>query len=343
MSPAIALLLTAVLLALNAYFVATEFSLTGSRRSRLEPLVGQRPSASRVLWAIEHLSQMLAAAQLGVTLCSVGLGVLAEPAIARLLAAPLAAAGLNQAVVHAIAFLLALVIVVALHVVIGEMVPKSMSVTHPEKSALLLVPPLMIFEKIFYPVILLLNWLSLGILRLLGIEPKDEVASAFTAEEVASIVEASEAAGVLHDDHGLITGALEFSEHDVADVMIPIDAVAGVTANATPADVEAAVAATGYSRFLVRDSSGKVSGYLHMKDLLGASPAARHEPIPAWKVRTLVKVAPDEEVETALKVMRGSGSHLASVVAHGDVVGIVFLEDILEELIGDIRDRMQRG
>lgn len=342
MSPTIALSLTVLLLVLNAFFVAAEFALTGSRRSRIEPLVAHDKRAEKVLWSIEHLSRMLAAAQLGVTVCSVALGVLAEPAVAHLLEGPLHAIGLSAAAVHAVAFTIALLLVVGLHVVLGEMVPKNISVTYPEKAALVLVPTLLVFEKVFYPIIAVLNWTSLFILRLMGIEPKDEVASAFTAEEVASIIEASEAAGVLHDDHGLISGALEFSEHDVRDVMVPVTEVAGVKAGATPADVEAAVASTGFSRFLVRDSADHVMGYLHMKDLLGASKEQRVQPIPSWKVRTLVQVKPDEEVETALKVMRGSGTHLAGVVEHGEIIGIAFLEDILEELVGEVRDRMQR-
>ena len=342
MSPGYALSATVLLLALNAFFVAAEFALTGSRRSRIEPLTGTSKAARKVLWSIEHLSRMLAAAQLGVTLCSVGLGVLAEPAIARLIEIPLEATGLTPAAIHGIAFILALILVVGLHVVLGEMVPKNISVTFPEKAALRLVPPLLIFEKIFYPVVALLNFCSLLVLRLFGMEPKDEVASAFTADEVASIVEASEAAGVLHDDQGLISGALEFSDHDVKDVMVPVADVAGVGADVTPADIEVAVASTGYSRFLVRDNTRKVRGYVHLKDVLAIPETRRHDPIPAWRIRSLVQVGPDDEVEAALKVMRSSGTHLAGVVEHGQLMGIVFLEDILEELVGEVRDLMQR-
>ena len=145
MSPVYALLATVLLLALNAFFVAAEFALTGSRRSRIEPLIESSKAARKVLWSIEHLSRMLAAAQLGVTLCSVGLGVLAEPAIAKLLEVPLHAIGLSAALTHGIAFIIALVFVVGLHVVLGEMVPKNISVTFPEKAALRLIPPLLMF------------------------------------------------------------------------------------------------------------------------------------------------------------------------------------------------------
>lgn len=342
MNPGYALLATFLLLALNAFFVAAEFALTGSRRSRIEPLTATSKAARKVLWSIENLSRMLAAAQLGVTLCSVGLGVMAEPAIAKLIEIPLEALGLAPTAIHGIAFVLALIVVVGLHVVLGEMVPKNISVTFPEKAALRLVPPLLVFEKIFYPVVALLNSCSLLVLRMVGIEPKGEVASAFTADEVASIVEASEAAGVLHDDLGLISGALEFSDHDVRDVMIPVAKVAGVSADVSPESIENAVASTGYSRFLVRDNGGAVCGYVHLKDVLAIPEARRHDPIPAGRIRSLVEVTPGDEVETALKVMRSSGTHLAGVVEQGALVGIVFLEDILEELVGEVRDLMQR-
>lgn len=342
MSPAIALLATVLLLALNAFFVAAEFALTGSRRSRIEPLIDSSKAARKVLWSIEHLSRMLAAAQLGVTLCSVGLGVLAEPAIAKLLEVPLHAIGLNAALTHGIAFIISLTLVVGLHVVLGEMVPKNISVTFPEKSALRLVPPLLMFEKLFYPIIAVLNSISNMVLRAFGIEPKDEVASAFTADEVASIVEASAAAGVLQDDQGLISGALEFSDHDARDVMVLVADVAGVSDDVTPAQIEQNVAATGYSRFLVRDAEGTVRGYVHLKDVLAIPEVLRDDPIPPWRIRKLVQVAPGDEVETALRVMRNSGTHMAGVVDHGELVGIVFLEDILKELVGEVRDLMQR-
>ncbi|MGO1857970.1 hemolysin family protein [Ancrocorticia populi] len=341
MSTPLALGLTVLLLALNAFFVASEFALTGSRRSRVEPLVKESAAARKVLWSIEHLSRMLAAAQLGVTLCSVGLGALAEPAIAHLLAIPLESLGLSPAVVHGIAFVVALLLVVSLHVVLGEMVPKNVSVTHPEKSALKLLPALLLFEKVFYPVVAVLNWCSLGVLKLFRVQPKDEVDSAFTASEVASIVAASEAAGVLSDEQGLITGALEFSDHTAREVMVPVEDVAGVARGVTAAQIERSVAVTGFSRFLVR-ANGNVIGYIHMKDILNVAEASRDEPLRDWVIRPLVSVHPDDEVEDALAVMQRSRTHLASVISEGDVIGIVFLEDILEELVGEVRDSMQR-
>lgn len=342
MNTSLALMISLALLALNAFFVAAEFALTGSRSSRIEPMVDEHKSAKKVLWAIEHLSQMLAAAQLGVTLCSVGLGVLAEPALAHLFEKPLVALGLPSGAVHPIAFLVALLLVVGLHVVLGEMVPKNLSVTSPERAALILVPALMVFLRIFHPIIVVLNWCSQLFLKMFGVQPRDEVASAFTAEEVASIVQASEEAGVFSDDQGLISGALEFSDHVASDVMVLSADVAALGVDVTPQEVEQAVAATGFSRFLIRDSAGRIHGYVHMKDILGASVAQRTRTIPQWKIRSLVAVLPGAEVEEVLRKMRAAKAHMAGVEVEGEIVGVVFLEDILEELVGEVRDRMQR-
>lgn len=343
MSTPLALGLTVLLLALNAFFVASEFSLTGSRRSRIEPLVEESAAARKVLWSIEHLSRMLAAAQLGVTLCSVGLGALAEPAIAHLISVPLEGLGIAPAIVHGIAFVVALLLVVGLHVVLGEMVPKNVSVTVPEKAALKLLPALLLFEKVFYPVVGLLNWFALAAVRVLRIEPKDEVDSAFTASEVASIVKASEDAGVLKDDQGLITGALEFSELSAGEVMVPVAKVAGVLRGATAAQIEHEVARTGFSRFLVREpGTDEVIGYIHMKDVLKVPDSMREEPLGDWRIRHLETISPDIEVEDALAIMQKSRTHVASVVNGSGVIGIIFLEDILEELVGEVRDSMQR-
>jgi CBS domain containing-hemolysin-like protein len=194
MSTGVALLIAAALLAANAFFVGAEFAIMSVRRSQIEPLAsaGSR-SAATVLWAMEHVSLMLACAQLGITICSTGLGVVAEPAIAHLVEDPLIAAGLPAEASHVVGFTLALAIVVYLHVVVGEMVPKNLAVAGPERAALWFGPPLVLVSRAVSPVIRLLNWFANGILRAVGVQPKDEVASAFTAEEVVAIVERSRA------------------------------------------------------------------------------------------------------------------------------------------------------
>lgn len=343
MSTPTALVLTVILLAANAFFVGSEFALLSARRSSIEPLAatGHR-GAQRVIWAMERISLMLACAQLGVTVCSVGLGAIAEPAIAHAIEDPLAAVGVPAAAVHPIAFTIALLIVVYLHVVLGEMVPKNTAVTMPDRAVLVLGPLLVIVSKVLGPVVIVINWLANQILRLTGITPRDEVASAFTAAEVQSIVELSQAEGLLADDQGLLTGALEFSSLKADQVMVPRGDLVFLGLSPTPDDVEDALRRTGFSRFVVTDTAGEPVGYLHIKDILDATSVTASQSIGTERIRALPSVTPDTDIEDVLVTMQRGGAHLARVVNCGEVTGVVFLEDILEELVGEVRDDMQR-
>jgi CBS domain containing-hemolysin-like protein len=343
MTMSFALVLAVLLLAGNAFFVGAEFAIISARRSAIEPLAeaGDR-RATTVLWAMEHVSLMLACAQLGVTVCSTSLGLVAEPAIADLIQRPLGALGASTDLAHPIAFVLALLLVVYLHVVLGEMVPKNLAVAGPDRAVLLLGPPLVWAGRLVSPIVRSLDWTANRALRLIGVEPKAEIASAFTAEEVQSIVERSRAEGLLTDTSGLLSGAIEFSDRTAADVMVPFADLRTVRAGASPDDVERLVARTGYSRFPVVGPEGELTGYVHLKDVLYADDVSRHVSVPVWRVRALAAVAPGAEVEDALAAMQASGSHLARVDDDGRAVGVVFLEDILEELVGEVQDAMQR-
>ena len=345
-----ALLLAAGLLLLNAFFVGAEFAVISARRSQIEPLAnpttgrGSR-SARTTLWALEHLSLMLACAQLGITVASLGLGAVAEPAVAHLLEVPFEAAHLPPDLLHPVAFALALAVVVYLHVVIGEVVPKNLAIAGPERAALVLAPPLVAVARVLSPLIKVLDAFTRLLLRLLRVEPKEELASAFTAEEVHSIVTESRREGLLdEEEHGLLTGALELAARPAADVMVPVASLVTVPPTASPEEVERAVARTGFSRLPVRDEAGTLTGYLHVKDLLFADDAAYSQPVPPRRVRALVNVPADEDVEDVLVALQRAGAHLARVVdPAGSTVGVVFLEDVLEELVGEVRDATQRG
>ncbi len=343
MSSSVALLVGLLLLAGNAFFVGAEFAVISARRSSIEPLAAAGNRRARtVLWAMEHVSLMLACAQLGVTVCSTGLGVVAEPALAHLIVAPLNAIGVSATFAHPVAFVLALAIVVFLHVVLGEMVPKNLAVAGPDRAVMWFGPPLVWLARAVKPVIWSLNWLANQVVRLTGVEPKDEVASAFTAAEVRSIVVRSQAEGVLADELGLLTGSIQFSERTAGDVMVPIADLVGLAPGCTPDDVETLVTRTGFSRFPVFDPDVRLQGYLHLKDVLYASDADAREPVPTWRVRAFAVAQSFDEVEEVLAAMQRSGSHLA-IVEQGSVQqGVVFLEDILEELVGEVRDAMQR-
>ena len=346
MSAGWSLAVTVVLLAINAFFVAGEFAVTSTRRSQIEPLAdaGERRAGDALyaLYALRHVSLMLAICQLGVTVASTTLGVVAEPAIAHLVESPLARLGAPEASSHVVGFALALVIVLFCHVVFGEMVPKNISIAAPVRMLLLLAPVLVRLGRVLRPIIAAMDRFANWFVRLAGYEPRSEIASTYTAQEVASIVEASQAEGKITDELGLLSGALEFSEETAGSAMVPLSDLVSLPAGATPADVEDLVAHTGYSRFPVADEDGAIVGYVHLKDVLYASGEERDQPITPWRIRRLESVAREDQVEDALRHMQRTGVHCALVREGGEVLGILFLEDILELLVGEVRDVLQR-
>jgi CBS domain containing-hemolysin-like protein len=334
-------LLAVVLLAFNAFFVGAEFALLSARRSQIEPRAqeGSR-SARTALRAMEQVSLIMAGAQLGITVCSLGLGAVGEPAVAHLLEPLFHAMHVPDAALHPVAFVVAMSLVVYLHVVLGEMVPKNIALAGPDRAALVLSPPMMLIVMLLKPFIVVLNLSANGILRLLGIEPKDEVSSSFTREEVAAMVEQSRGEGMIAaDEYDRLSGALGFTEKVVTSVLMPVEGLSTVLSGSTPADVEALCAATGYSRFPVATEDGTLLGYLHIKDVLESDEARRQRPIDDKWVRPLATVGPDDVLHEALESLQRRGAHMARVVTpEGAVLGLVTLEDVLEELVGVIRD-----
>jgi CBS domain containing-hemolysin-like protein len=340
-----AIALTVLLLAANAFFVGAEFAAMSARRSQLEPIADAGSKGAAVaLKALRRTGILLATCQLGITVCSVLLGAISEAALHHALTPLAEQLGLSPVVADVVALALALAIVVFLHVVYGEMIPKNIAIARPERSAILLVPALVGVSRVVAPVIHAMDWFSKAILRLFGVDPKDEVASAFTAEEVAHILDESRHEGLVADEHYERLGAaLEFSDKDAADVGVPVSSLVTVTSSATPVDIERLVAKHGYSRYPVVDEAGDLGGYLHLKDVLYADEHERDEPVPAKRVRRMATVRRGDEVESVLQTMQDTGSHLARVVAEdGTVVGVVFLEDVLEELVGEVSDASQR-
>jgi CBS domain containing-hemolysin-like protein len=344
MSHVVALWLSLFLLLGNAFFVGAEFAVMTARRSRLEPLAQAGSKRAKVsLDALEQVASLLATAQLGITLCSVGLGAVAEQALHEMIAPTLLDRGLSEAASRAIALTLALLIVAYLHVVIGEMIPKNLAIAGPQRAALLLAPPLLFISRALRPVIRLMEGLAKVMVRALGIEPKDELSSAFTADEVQLIVAESHREGLIESDrHGLARRALEFSDRVAGDVAVPLGELVTLSFGATPDDVERLVAKCGFSRFVITDAAGEVAGYLHLKDILYADEAQRSAPVPPKRVRRLATVRSGDEVEDVLATMQLTGAHLARVVdPEGGVSGVVFLEDVLEELVGEVTDSSQ--
>ena len=330
-----------VLLAVNAFFVGAEFSVISARRSQIEPLAAQGNKAAKTtLWAMEHATLMLATSQLGITVCSLVILNVSEPAIHHLLEIPLGLTALSPGAISAIAFAVALTLVTFLHVVLGEMVPKNISFSVPDRAALILAPPLVFVARVFTPVIVSLNWLANSVLRLFRVSPKDEATSAFTLEEVAGIVRQSTREGMLLDASGTLSAAFEFTAKRVLDVEVPLSGIVFLPEHASPADLQRAVAEYGFSRYILADAAGLPAGYLHLKDVMDLTgPEAFAQPVPAKRVRKLASVLRDSDLEDALAAMRRTGSHVAcSFDTSGVATGVLFLEDIIEELVGEVED-----
>ncbi|WP_438855285.1 hemolysin family protein [Agromyces sp. M3QZ16-3] len=334
-----------VLLVGNAFFVGAEFAVISARRSQIEPLAEQGSrSAKTALWAMEHATLMLAMSQLGITICSLLILTVSEPAIHHLLEVPLELTGWSPEVVSTIAFVIALLVVSYLHVVLGEMVPKNLSFSLPDRAVLLLAPPLVFTARVFRPVIVALNATANGVLRLFGVQPKNEATSTFTLEEVQTIVVQSRREGVLEDASGTLTAAFEFTTKKVRDVAVPMAELVCLPAAATPSDVERAVARRGFSRYVLAGGDGEPVGYVHLKDVIDLDDDEFDEPIPAKRVRRVVSIFDGTDLEDALASMRRLGTHLARAFDdQGRTTGVVFLEDIIEELVGEVQDATRRG
>jgi CBS domain containing-hemolysin-like protein len=333
-----------ILLLINAFFVAAEFSIISARRSQIEPRAerGSR-SAKTALWAMEHATLMLATTQLGITVCSLLILNVSEPALHDLISHPLDLLGWTEAVVGTVSFLLSLTIVSFLHVIVGEMVPKNLSFSMPEAAVLLLAPPLVFFATIFRPVIVALNATSNGIVRLVGIQPKTEATSTFTVDEVANIVAQSTREGLLTDSTGTLTAAFEFTEKQAQDVAVGMAKLVTLPEDATPADVEKAVAQRGFSRYVLVNEAGEPTGYLHLKDVIDLDADEFTEPVPPKRIRQLISIYRATDLEDALATMRRSGVHVARVFDEtGASRGVLFLEDIIEELVGEVQDATRR-
>ena len=342
-----------LLLAGNAFFVGAEFAVISVRRSQVEPLADSSRRARIVLDALKRLSLMLAAAQLGITLCSLGLGAVAEPAVAHLLEDGLHALHVPEQLLHPIAFAIALSLVVFLHMVLGEMVPKNIAIASPERAALVLVPALYRFATAVGPVLRGLNAFGNSVLRAFGVEPKDELASSFSPDELAGIIAHSREEGLLDDEeHERLSGALELGSQAASTVMLPLDRLVTVEAGVTADDLEELVVITGFSRFPVRSTAddpatdavaeGGLLGFVHVKDILGLNERERREPLVRRRLRRMPEVPCDLPLSDVLALLQRNQSHLGQVVdAQGSAVGVIALEDVVEQFVGEVEDENQ--
>jgi CBS domain containing-hemolysin-like protein len=329
-------LITVLLLLGNAFFVGAEFSLIASRRTVIEPLGATSRRARTALRAMSEIPLMIAGAQLGITICSLGLGALTEPALAHVLEGPFREIGVPNQFVHPVAFVLALVIVVFAHTVIGEMVPKNLTLAGPEKAVLWLGPPMYAFCRATKPLLVAMKWAARTILSLWRIEATDAVKTVFTAEELASLAAQATTQGLLApEEHARITGALALSQRTARDALRPWSEVTTVAEDVSPASLEVLATRTNRSRFpVVERSSRRVLGFVHVKDVLGFVGPQRRAPIPSEIIRPLAIVSPNRTLAELLLAMRRERRHIVLVSDGRTPVGVVTLDDVLTAVVG---------
>ncbi|MEE1751470.1 hemolysin family protein [Streptomyces sp. SP18CS02] len=335
------LLFAGLLVLANGFFVGAEFALVSVRRSQIEPLGSKR--ARQVLYGLENLPRMMAAAQFGITMCSLTLGAVAEPTVARLLEPVFHAVHLPEGLIHPLGYVIALAVVVFLHLVIGEMLPKNLAMAAPERTALWLSPGLVGFARLCRPVTAALGACARLVLKAFRVEPKDEVEAVFTSAQLGRLVEDSGLAGLLDPaEQERLEDALELGSRPVSDVLIPRTALVTVLPSVTPSRIEELTVRTGYSRFPVcAEGGGAYMGFVHVKDVLDLEDGDRAVPQRLW--RPMATLRAELPLDDALTVMRRAATHLAQVAdGSGRVLGLVALEDVLEMLVGEVRDPAHR-
>src|ERR1043166_2945045 len=335
----IKLLAVVLLVAANGFFVATEFALVGVRSSRIETLVAQGSrAAKRLMQLLQNLNAYLSACQLGITLASLALGWVGEPAIARLLEGPLS--GLSETLRHGIAFAIAFSIITSLHIVLGEQAPKLMGLAMAERIALAVALPMQLFYRVFSLPIRALDWASARTVKLIGLEATGEHASTYTEEELRKLVDISRESGHLRaEERRLIHRVFEFSDTVVREAMVPRTEMAAIPATSSLEEITKAFDQHRYSRLPVyRESFDDVIGFVHSKDVM---PYLLHPTKFSLEdvLQPPLYVVDTARLEHVLRQMQVAKMHFGFVVdEHGGLEGIITLEDLLEEIVGDISD-----
>jgi CBS domain containing-hemolysin-like protein len=340
MTTVLYVLLVFLLVLANGFFVASEFALVGVRRSRVETLAasGSR-GARRLLGLLDDLNAYISATQLGITMASLALGWIGEPVVARILEEPLKPY-LSETALHTVSFAVAFTIITFLHIVLGELAPKTMALEMAERVALAVSWPMLAFYKIFRWPIRLLDWAGTRTVRLLGLRPSHGHASVYTDEELRHLIGVSQRSGQLEaQEQQLLDRVFEFGDAEVREAMVPRTEVEALPASATLEECRAAFLSTGYSRLPVyRERLDDIAGLLFRKDLdMGQ---ARPEAFDLERlVRPPVFIPATASLGDALKQMQAARVHFVFVLdEHGGLEGILTLEDLLEEIVGEIND-----
>ena len=325
----------------NAFFVISEFAVVKIRRTKLEELAQNGNSRAKIALEInEHLNTYLSATQLGITLASLGLGWLGEPAVSRLLENLLSGIiTLNSVLLHSLSFGIAFTFITLLHVVLGELVPKSMAIQNTERYAMIIARPLYAFNKICTPIIWCFDHVSLAILKLMHVQKVDENEDAHSEEEIKLIIDASQRGGVIDDTESeIIQNAINFSEICAHEIMIPRQDIKCIYQDQSFDEIMEFVKQNKHTRFpLCAEDKDQILGMIHIRDLLECD--APHKDVLKKIVRKILFVPENKSISEILHEMMRTRRHLAIVVdEYGGTAGLLTMEDILEELVGEIRD-----
>lgn len=325
----------------NGFFVASEFALVGVRRSRIVTLAqsGDR-NAQRLLGLLDNLNAYISATQLGITLASLALGWIGEPAVAHLLEGPLEGR-ISQVWLDTIAFTIAFSVITFLHIVLGELAPKTLALERAERVALSIAWPMQAFYKIFFWPIRLLDWAGTRTVRLFGLHPSKEHGSTYTGEELRQLVNASQQSGLMEEsERVLINRVFDFAQAEVREAMVPRMNIVALPVTATLEDAEKTFCETGYSRLPVyRERLDDIVGLLFMKDLMQCIRQPSDEFELEKHLHPPMFLPATARLGGVLAQMQAAQTHFAFVIdEHGGIEGILTLEDLLEEIVGEIND-----
>ena len=342
--------LTAVglLILMNGFFVAAEFALVSVRRTRIQELTAEGSRrAAMVRDALDDLNQYVGTAQIGITICSLSIGLLGEPAVASLVEPVLHDIGIqSDATVHAISLVIALTIMTYFHVVFGEVAPKNVALQKAERISLVAIPIIRFLRKLFTPLIWLFNGSADAVLRLMRIEPAPGMHLIHSEEELKMLVSQSSKGGVLEDsEQEMLYNVFDFADTDVAQVMVPRPDVVAFPVDMPPAELLAAVASQPFTRYpMYRGSMDDVAGILHIRDLFTAAEQQGKEQVRVESLLRPAHVVPESKsLARLLADFRRSKIHMALVVdEYGSLAGIATLEDLIEEIVGEIDDEHDR-
>ncbi len=339
LSAALKIFLVLLLVLANGFFVAAEFAFVGVRKSRIETLAAEgNKGAIRLLSLLENLNAYLSASQLGITLASLGLGALGEPVVEALLGRLIN--NLPESLRHLVSYGIAFAIITTLHIVLGEQAPKLFGLQLAEKVAIGTALPMQIFYKTFKPFIHALDWASARTVRIFGLHADSEHASIYTEDEIRQLIRVSEESGHLNEEERrLINKVFEFSETTVKEAMIPRTEIVAVSENCTLDELAMQFRQHGYSRLPVyRGSLDDMVGVVHSKDVMTSLLRPK-----SFRLERIMQkptyVVDTARLEDVLRQMQREKFHFGFVVdEHGGVEGIITLEDLLEEIVGDISD-----